>query len=302
MENRNNVGLILGLVLMTVIAAVFGYLYYQQRSIIYKQEQDLEVRVTDLANAEIKLDSIAVQLDIRIAEVKKLGGDITELLLVKARLNADRERLRKGNDDLNERIREYAEILLRKDSEYIKVKTENRQLMATNESLALKQTSLENAKIALDDSLSQIIVKNRELESKVNSAAALRARNVKIYAISSKGKIREGENVKSKRVDKMRVDFILEKNPLTKQENKIIYVRILDPDGAIMFDASLGSGVFEFNGEKRTYTLSKHISYTNNDQEVSLIYDRTSSFRSGNYQVELYSEGVRIGEGHFSIK
>lgn len=302
MERRSNVGLILGLVLMTVVAATFGYLYYQQRDIISKQEQDLEVRVTDLADAEIKLDSIAQQLDIRIAEVKKLGGDISELLKVKDRINADRQRLRNGNDDLNERIKEYGAILLKKDSEFVKIQEENKQLVQANESLAHNQVALQEAKLVLADSLNEVTSINKDLESKVNSAAALRARNVQIYAISSKGKVRTGENVKSSRVDKMRVDFILEKNPLTKQEGKVIYVRLLNPDGAAISDPSLGSGLFDYNANKITYTLSKTVNYTNSDQEVSIVYDRIASLRSGKYTLELFSEGAKIGDGSFSIK
>lgn len=302
MERRSNVGLILGLVLMAVIAATFGYLYYQQRDIISKQEKDLEVRVTDLADAEIKLDSIAQQLDIRIAEVKKLGGDVSELLKVKDRINADRQRLRNGNDDLNERIKEYAAILLKKDDEFMKIQEENRQLVEENESLATSQVVLQEARLVLADSLSEATTKNKELESKVNAAAALRARNVQVYAISSKGKVRAGENVKSSRVDKMRVDFILEKNPLTRQEDKVIYVRLMNPDGAAISDPSLGSGLFDYNSYKINFTLSKTVNYTNSDQEVSIIYDRIASLRSGKYTLELFSEGVKIGEGAFSIK
>ena len=76
MENKNNTGLVIGLIIMTVVAAVFGYLYYQERNITTKQEADLEVRVNELAMNEIKLDSISKQLDAKIIEVKGLGGNI----------------------------------------------------------------------------------------------------------------------------------------------------------------------------------------------------------------------------------
>ena len=133
-------------------------------------------------------------------------------------------------------------------------------------------------------------------------AAALRARNVKVYAVSSKGKVREGENVKSKRVDKVRVDFILEKNPLTATDNKTIYLRIIDPSGATISDTKTGSGVFQYNGQEQGYTISKDVLYSNNNQDVSIMYDRDAPFTSGKYTIELYSEGFSIGEGSFSVK
>ncbi|GGC07574.1 hypothetical protein [Dyadobacter sediminis] len=302
MENRNNTGLLVGLIVMTILAAVFGYLYYNERSINAKQTIDLETRVTELANAEIKLDSISKQLDARILEVQGLGGDVEELQKVRASLENDRIALRKGNVTLGRKVREYEAFLTKKDEEIARLREENQQLISQNETLVQAKTELETSKQAISDSLSGVISKNTELESKVTAAAALRARNVKIYAISSKGKVREGENVKSRKIDKIRVDFILEKNPLTALDNKTVYMRIIDPSGATISDTKTGSGVFDYNGQEQGFTISKEVTYSNNNQDVSILYDRNAAFPSGNYKVELYAENFPIGEGTFSVK
>ncbi|MCE7069234.1 MULTISPECIES: hypothetical protein [Dyadobacter] len=302
MERKNNTGLLVGLILMTILAAVFGYLYYNERNITNKQETDLQSRVNELASAEIKLDSISKQLDARIQEVQGLGGDIEELQKVKAALENDRIALRKGNVTMGKKVKEYEAFLNKKDEEIAQLREENQQLISQNETLVQEKTTLETTKQAISDSLSGVVSKNTELESKVTMAAALRARNVKVYAVSSKGKVREGENVKAKRVDKVRVDFILEKNPLTAADNKTIYLRIIDPSGATISDTKTGSGVFDYNGQEQGYTISKDVSYTNNNQDVSILYDRDASFASGKYTIELYSEGFSIGEGSFSVK
>ncbi|KAA6440488.1 hypothetical protein FEM33_07830 [Dyadobacter flavalbus] len=302
MEKKNNTGLLVGLIVMTILAAVFGYLYYNERSINAKQATDLETRVTELANAEIKLDSISKQLDARILEVQGLGGDIEELQKVRASLENDRIALRKGNVTLGRKVREYEAFLTKKDEEIARLREENQQLISQNETLVQAKTELETSKQAISDSLSGVISRNTELESKVTTAAALRARNVKIYAISSKGKVREGENVKSRKIDKIRVDFILEKNPLTALDNKTVYMRIIDPSGATISDTKTGSGVFDYNGQEQGFTISKEVTYSNNNQDVSILYDRNAAFPSGNYKIELYSEGFPIGEGSFSVK
>jgi predicted nucleic acid-binding Zn-ribbon protein len=302
MERKNNPGLLIGLVLMTILAAVFGYLYYSEHAITQKQETDIQARVNELATSEIKLDSISKQLDARILEVQGLGGDIEELQKVKASLENDRIALRKGTVTMGKKIKEYEDFLTKKDTEIAQLREENQQLISQNETLVQEKTELETTKQAISDSLSGVVTKNTELESKVTMAAALRARNVKVYAVSSKGKIREGENVKSKRVDKVRVDFILEKNSLTAADNKTIYLRIIDPSGATISDTKTGSGVFQYNGQEQGYTISKDIAYTNNNQDVSILYDRDAQFTSGKYTVELYSEGFSVGEGSFSVK
>jgi len=302
MQNKNNTGLVIGLIIMTIVAAVFGYLYYQERDITNKQGTDLQARVTELAASEIKLDSIAKQLDARILEVQGLGGDVAELQKAKASLEQDRISLRKGNALMGKKVKEYEDFLTKKDEEIAQLREENQQLISQNETLVQTNTTLETSKKAVSDSLTGVISKNAELESKVTTAAALRARNVKVYAISSKGKVREGDNVKAKRVDKVRVDFILEKNPLTLTDNKTVYMRIIDPAGATISDAATGSGEFDFNGQKQGYTISQDIVYGNNNQDVSILYDRATPFSKGTYTVELYSEGFTIGSGSFSVK
>ncbi|MCF0053136.1 hypothetical protein LXM25_23910 [Dyadobacter sp. LJ53] len=302
MERKNNTGLLVGLVLMTILAAVFGYLYYNERAVTNKQEADLQTRVNELASSEIKLDSISKQLDARIQEVQGLGGDIEELQKVKAALENDRIALRKGNLTMGKKVKEYEAFLTKKDEEIAQLREENQQLISQNETLVQEKTVLETTKQAISDSLSGVVSKNTELESKVTMAAALRARSVKVYAVSSKGKVREGDNVKAKRVDKVRVDFILEKNPLTAADNKTVYLRIIDPTGATISDTKTGSGTFDYNGQEQGYTISKEITYTNNNQDVSILYDRDSNFPSGKYTIELYSEGFSIGEGSFSVK
>ena len=193
-------------------------------------------------------------------------------------------------------------FLTKKDGEIARLSGENKTLLTRNETLTVVNTSLQEEKELLSDSLSDVLSKATDLEAKVNMASAMRARDVKVYAISAKGREREGNDIKARRVDNIRVEFSLEKNPLTRQETKRIYLKILDPLGATLANASLGSGVFQYAGDDQTYTLSKDVDYTNSDQNVNILYSRTQEFQKGTYTVELYAEGQKIGTGAFSIR
>ncbi|MBU1822893.1 MAG: hypothetical protein KKG00_15505 [Bacteroidetes bacterium] len=302
MENRTNVGLLIGFLLMTVVAAVFGYLYYHERAITTQQEQALEVRVTDLMKAEMKLDSIAEQLDIRIAQVKQLGGSLVQLQRVKQQIETDRAELRKGNTLLTAKVKDYEAFLTTKDSEIGQLRRKNKALAGQNETLSVANTALMQERQLLADSLTEVLTKTSDLEEKVHLASGLKARNVKIVAISAKGREREGSDVKARRVDNLRVEFLLEKNPLAQSETKRIYLKILDPKGATLSDESLGSGVFSYKGADDAFTLSKDVAYTGTNQDVSILYNRTQPYQKGTYTVELYAEGQKIGEGAFSIR
>lgn len=73
----------MALVVMTLLAGVFAYLYYQQRNLTAQLRNDLGMRITELAATEVKLDSISKELDAKIREIEGLGGDLEELTKMK---------------------------------------------------------------------------------------------------------------------------------------------------------------------------------------------------------------------------
>jgi len=61
------------------------------------------------------------------------------------------------------------------------------------------------------------VAQNQELAEKVTRASALKAQAVKVYAVSSKGKVKEDDAYKAKRLDKIKLEYMLLDNPLTRE-------------------------------------------------------------------------------------
>ena len=99
-----------------------------------------------------------------------------------------------------------------------------------------------------------VSTKNQELAEKVTIAAALRAEAVTVNGINARGKESDGGTYKAKRVDKIHVSVLLAPNGLAKQDEKVLYMRILDPSGAVVSDLATGSGEFTYNGQGMIYT------------------------------------------------
>jgi hypothetical protein len=189
------------------------------------------------------------------------------------------------------------------------LKAENEHLVASNDSLSTHVGSLTNERerlvqrqAELTDSVVTFTAANKELSDKVTKAASLKAQNLKILTVNSRGKVKDKEEYKASRVDKLKLVFNLPENELTAQESKDIYVRVLDPEGAVIADNATGSGEFEVDGAPSKFTTRESIAYQNNNQKVEMLYDNTSQFRPGKYNVELYAEGYKIGGGNFTIK
>lgn len=301
---------IAALVIMAGLIGLLGYLYYQERQKNEVKDGQLAAKTRDLITTNTRLDSISTQLDAKIAEIKMLGGNVDELNRVKAQLEADKQSLASANQaqlrEYEGKIKSYVALLSQKDSEIAKLREENQNLTGQNEQLAREksqlETNLQATRQAYSDSVGSERTRNRELSEKVTIASALKAENINVYAISPKGKERDGGEYRSRRVEKVRISFALADNPLTAQENKEVFLRILDPDGAVISDMATGSGAFVFQGKETIYTAKQQVMYTNSHQNVDFIYSRGTPYRKGRHTVELYSEGFKIGQGSFEVK
>jgi myosin heavy subunit len=298
------------LVIMAALLGLLGYLYFQERQKTQQTTTQLESKTKDLIATTTRLDSISNQLDAKIAEVKMLNGNVDELMRIKAQLEEDKKSLQNTSSfnakQYEAKIRTYNILLAQKDQELVRLRQENQALASTNQTLTQEntglKTDLETTRKTYTDSVSTLASRNKELADKVTIASALKAENINVYAISPKGKERDGGSYKARRVDKIRVSFALADNPLTQKENKDIFLRILDPDGAVISDMATGSGEFTFNGKPMVYTAKQTVLYTNTHQTVDFVYSRGQAYKKGKHLIELYSEGFKVGDGEFEVR
>ncbi len=313
-EQKNKQSIAWAMVVVLGLAtAMFGYLFTTQKSELSQQESMLVEKAKELAGTRTKLDSISAVLDTKIAEIERLGGDVTELTKVKERLEADKLAFSRSKKvetgKYLSKIKEYEKFLVEKDEVIAQLRAENEHLVASNDSLSTHVGSLTNERqrlvqrqTELQDSVVTFTAVNKDLSEKVSRASALKAQNLKVLTVTSRGKVKDKEEYKANRVDKIKLVFNLPENSLTAQEPKDIYVRVLDPEGAVVADDATGSGEFEIDGSPSKFTTRESIAYQNNNQKVEMLYDNTSKFRPGSYNVELYSEGYKIGGTRFTIK
>ena len=84
--------------------------------------------------------------------------------------------------------------------------------------------------------------------------------------------------------------------------SKDIFMRLIEPDGAALFDLATGGGTFMVEGKETFYTAKREILFDNSRQQVSFVYDKGNPYKEGRHIVELYADGYLIGQGSFVIK
>ncbi len=314
MEQSPNNNSKTALIVLAVLSAVLGVLYFRSYQTTKDQATQIEQKATELANTRSSLDSISTQLDAKIAEIKSLGGQVADLEALKVQLEQDKASLKNSNHatiaSYEAKIKEYNVVLSTKDGEIVELKKQNGILTESNQTLTTQNTTLntensglKNQNQTLNDTLSSVSQRNKELARKVSIAAALKAQNLKVLAVNAKGKETERSRLNGKKIEKLKVVFSLATNPITKLESKTIYVRVLDGEGATLSDEAIGSGRITINGKELAYTAKQSIDYTNDGQTVAVTYPRGGvAYKPGKYTVELYAEGFQIGTGAFEVK
>ncbi len=289
-------------IFIIVLIALNGVLLYlniknrDENTVLTQQKKETQANL-DLTEA--RMDSISNELDIRIAEVQKLGGDVETLTKAKEQLEKDKTSLKNANASerrrLNEKIKAYEELLVSKDEEISKLKMERDELFSEN-------TNLKTKTVRLTDSISTIDREKRQLAEKVNIASALKAESLDITAINEKGKERDKGEYRAKQIDRIKIAFNLGENNVAKIETKDIYMRLIEPDGAAVFDMATGGGTFMFENQETFFTAKQEILFDNTRQPVSFVFDKGTPYKTGKYTVELYADGFKIGQGSFVVK
>lgn len=164
--------------------------------------------------------------------------------------------------------------------------TINQQLTAENEMI-----KVENTRIRTE--IDEVVEQNSELSSRIEDASILNASNIGVIFLNSRDK----ETNKSGKVEKIKVTFTLARNQLAEAGARDIFLRIVGPDGYVL---STGH-TFTAGDENLAYSDKRTVTYENDDLPVAIVYKVTSTLLKGNYKIELYTDGYKIGESKFTI-
>ncbi len=282
------------LAILTLILCFFIYLSIRLGNENERQAQELSSTI-------LQLDSISGELDQRIMTIKELGGEVDTLLKVKAELEEEKKQLLTSQKyqqslitTLRGKVDGYQELLLMKDAEITELRAMNDQLLSENNDLKVEKQEL-------NQSIRQINQEKSQLQEQVAFAARLKAEGLTVYAVNESGRERSSE-FRNRHINQLKITFTVSENKVAPIEGKTLKIRVVAPDGNVLFDVTKGSGTFLFEGREMFFTLEQEILYDKKSQLVTLYYDKGSEFAEGNHQVEVYTDDYLMGTGTFIVK
>ena len=283
-----------------IIAVIVVLVLVQAVNLFFKIRSDKAYNA-EIEQTKEEITILEHELTERRDEIVELGGDVRDLEEAVKQLEEEKENLiqnKKYTENqlarLRNKVEGFQELLVMKDQEIEQLKTLTTEL--TEENIELKTEKNE-----LTATLNEEVQSRKVLEEKMEIAGHLKAENISIYAINSRGRIRE-DDIKARFIDKLRVEFNIEENELAPIEGKDIMIRVVGPDENVLFDVATGSGTFMYNGKEEFYTAKQQILFDNTLQKLIFDYEKGSEWQPGRYELQIFTEDYLMGDKPFVIK
>ena len=233
---------------------------------------------------DVKNDEIAI----KVAQIRKMlsQGNITKAQLEDAKTEMSK---------LRAKIASATHMIDSLSKENMDLKIANSTL--TDENSTVKE-EVETQK-SINSSLTD---QNKKLGEKVKVASRLKATNIKTEGIMIKGS-KEKEKSRLSKIDRVKVQFNIDKKEIADAGQKLVYLRLIGPNGSTVANQNAGSGTFDVAGESILYTSKASVNFNNIEGSFVVIYfDKIPGMSTGKYRALLYCDEWMIGEGSLKLK
>ena len=260
------------------------------RNVIEQEYNDALARLDTATGNNTELQG---NLSERQAEINNLKKQISAITSNRKATAGELAQARKLIGQLNSKI---GEMVVEID----RLKGENKVLTTDNKELNTQKKQLSTEKTQLEENLTTTEAARRQVE---DVASTLHASNINITPINIKGSGKEKETTTAKRVDMLRISFNLDENRVAPTGEKELYVSVTDPSGQPVSLGS-GSGTFDTREEgSKPFTSKVNVQYEQGKRaNVSFDWKQDGKYQTGDYRIQVYHNGFKIGEGVKTLK
>ncbi|MDR3134275.1 MAG: hypothetical protein LBU42_09720 [Prevotellaceae bacterium] len=290
-EKKTRKGLKITAIILTLITAllVVALLYVRQETIkiVAELNSEKDELVGNLETLRGEYNALQTSNDTLNAQLE-LEKHKVELMIEKIRRTdaTNRARIREYEKELGtlrDIMRGYIRQLDSLNTLNIQLREETSTAKAEAQQTREKYESL----IQTTDHLAQ----------KVEQGSILKARDVTITGINTRGK----DVTRARSAHKLKTCFTLLENSMAERGARMVFIRVKGPDGILMTQSQ--GNIFLAGGEQLVYSDMREVDYQGSDIEMCIFYGGNNEhFAKGAYTVEIYSGGGLIGSGQGLLK
>jgi nitrate reductase NapE component len=304
---KNNLRTILTGVLVVALLGTWGYIIWdknntkdtlaQKETVIASTSTQRDELQKELAEATMLYDNLKTSNSKKDSAITAQDRDIAEkrerIQALLNKVNATQQELSTARimiASLNGDIASYQAQVEVLQGQNVALTEEKRAIVADRDRITRNL-----------DSTTTVLKSRNDI---IDVGSTLHASNFSISGIKEKNSGKEKSTSTAKRVDKLRISFDLNENMIAQPGTKEIFVVITAPDGSPVAVEALGSGKFNTReGQEKIYTQKLDVNYIQNKkQTVSFDWKQNKDFNTGNYKIEVYNNGFKVGEASKPLK
>lgn len=250
-------------------------------------QQELDDLTAEYERAKIDIEAKDSLLSTRDKEIFSKQKEIQNILSKENVTSAELKKAQRMINSLNTDIAQY--------KKQISILTEkNDSLIARTDTLQYQQTQL-SGELAVQTQRAD------DTEQKMKSTFSVS--NYQITGLKVRNSGKEVETDKAKRIDKLRVAFDLDPNQFAESGQKEIFIAIYKPDGSLGKFKGASYGELE-TVNKGTIEYSDKVSFNyQKGSKQNITFDwEDFEFPKGTYKVDLYQNGMKIGQKSLDLR
>lgn len=243
------------------------------------------IRINDLDGARDSLQSELGQktseLGNKMTQIRNLEKEIATLLGKKGATPAELKEARRKIDQLQEMVED--------------LRNQNTSMEGEQKRLIAVMDELNGDIKGLEQNIARLGEENKSLTEKINMASVFIASELKLAAVTLKGS-KEEETLQVKKAKKFVLSFILQNN-VNEYTGAEVFVVITDPEGQVLRPLDWESRTIQTkNDGEKEYTLKVRFDYEKGEQKYQVFTIDGTTFKKGNYNMQIYHNGYRIGQ------
>jgi hypothetical protein len=302
--NKSNKNLLIG-ILAAGLLGTWGYLLYDKN----KSGETLQVAQTQSENYMTQRDSLKLLYDdaeMRLDSITGANNNLQgEKSTLQKQIDANKSEIRRILNDKNATaadLKRAKSMIADLNNQIASLEAEVSRLTGENQELTANNTQLTSEKQVLEQNLQTSSAEKEALATTVDVGSTFSASNIQITPVNEKKSGKEKTTSSAKRVDKLVVSFDVE-NRIARSGPADMYIMVTAPDGKVVTDASLGSASLttRTDGDKQ-YTTKVPVEYEQGTRKQVSFPIRQTDFQRGDYKIEIYHNGFKIGEGIRTLK
>jgi hypothetical protein len=175
------------------------------------------------------------------------------------------------------------------------MKAQNADLETERTRLNGVLTELSDEVKGMQENINRITNENKQLTETISEASTFIASDMRLSVVTTKSGDRETEVTSARKADKIIFSFTLQNN-IANTASYDVYVVIVQPDKKVL-QTDVWGDHFDTKAEgAKPYTTKVRFEYNKGERKKILYTIQPDNFLSGIYTMQIYQNGVSLGE------